>query len=124
MLASIGDWRVTYIQRSLAITMLLLFASSTAESDNSERELRVGRAALVVDFNKKCEKRKVNRTELAKNLAQYDPSLDQNSDIRDETPRTRTEIQKIQEQLVKDGFVYPNGKERHYLDGARQRWEM
>jgi len=81
-----------------------------ANSQPTGKTLEIDGRKLTLEMHTKCPQPQPSRKELAKYLAQYDPSGDPRLDIRDETPWSREEIKETQDWLVENGFYYPNGK--------------
>lgn len=89
----------------------LAAACSTSLADTTQTSFTVGGRTLTMRASVPCAQAQRPRKELARFLSQYDPSDDPKEDIRDETPRTRQEIQLIKKGLVDSGFHYPNGQD-------------
>jgi hypothetical protein len=94
------------------LCLILLAANcSTSLADVIERPLVVAGREVAIQVPVSCTQAQRPRKELARYLSQYDPSDDPKEDIRDETPRTKQEIQLIKNGLVDSGFHYPNGQD-------------
>lgn len=91
--------------------MMLATGCATSHADTTDKSLTVSGKKLTMQAPVTCAQAQRPRKELARFLSQYDPSDDPKEDIRDETPRTRQEIQLIKNGLVDSGFHYPNGQD-------------
>lgn len=94
--------------RLIWLTLILCVWMEGARAGNSKSFVTAG-LTLRLQTKSDCKGVVVDRTSLGRNLAQYDASSDPRADIRDETPRTKKEVEEIRSQLVEDGFVLPNG---------------
>ena len=95
----------------ISCLMVLAAGCSTSQADTTQKALAIGGKQLTMQEPVKCASAQRPGRELAKYLSQYDPAQDPKEDIRDETPRTKKEIQLIKMDLVETGFQYPNGRE-------------
>lgn len=107
----LGVLRLISLLSNVICGVLLSMAALWTSHSRAQEAFVIGRFEFEVGLGARCHRQQFSRAELSTNLAQYDPSRDPRSDIRDETPWSRSEIIEIKKQLVEDGFIYPNGEE-------------
>ncbi|QBE62260.1 hypothetical protein [Pseudoduganella lutea] len=93
--------------------LCLLFAASGVASNvtAADKALTIGGRTLSLAVQGDCSQAHRPGRELARYLAQYDPSGEPKADPMDETPLTQEEIRIARQALVESGFHYPDGQE-------------
>lgn len=97
--------------RLLCLTPMFVACAMT-HAQTANPSLTIGDKKLTLEMNTKCPQPRPSRKQLAQYLAQYDPRQEEGLPIHDEDrPFTQKNIKERQDDLVQDGFEYPNGKE-------------
>ncbi|HEY8607639.1 MAG TPA: hypothetical protein VIM12_11055 [Noviherbaspirillum sp.] len=100
------------MKRRWYITILfgasILITSERGVASASDRSTGIPEKRLALDMKRQCARVAPSREDLAKFLAQYDPTSDPRADVYDESSWTNEEIAELRDDLVEFGFIYPN----------------